>query len=195
MASPANRRRAREAGIDLATVAGSGPGGRIVRGDLERTAPAAAAVRRHRARPAEVTEIKVIGMRRVIAERMSEAARSIPHFCLRRGSRHLRARRVREHLNARRARRAVPLSYLPFMVGGADAGAQALSAMQRPLRRRARRAVATQRRAHGHRHPDQRGPEGAGGAQRAISSGSACSRGRDRARGARRAIAPRAARN
>ncbi|MEP6548338.1 MAG: biotin/lipoyl-containing protein, partial [Gammaproteobacteria bacterium] len=35
MASPANRRRAREAGIDLSTVAGSGPGGRIVRGDLE----------------------------------------------------------------------------------------------------------------------------------------------------------------
>ena len=35
MASPANRRRAREAGIDLATVAGSGPGGRIVREDLE----------------------------------------------------------------------------------------------------------------------------------------------------------------
>ena len=35
MASPANRRRAHEAGIDLATVVGSGPGGRIVRGDLD----------------------------------------------------------------------------------------------------------------------------------------------------------------
>src|SRR5277367_2967081 len=34
MASPANRRRAREAGIDLTTVAGSGPGGRILRADL-----------------------------------------------------------------------------------------------------------------------------------------------------------------
>jgi len=32
--SPANRRRAREAGIDLSTIAGSGPGGRILRGDL-----------------------------------------------------------------------------------------------------------------------------------------------------------------
>ena len=43
MTSPANRRRAREAGIDLATVAGSGPGGRIVRSDLEAAiAPGAA---------------------------------------------------------------------------------------------------------------------------------------------------------
>src|SRR6202040_3821539 len=38
MTSPANRRRAREAGIDLASVAGSGPGGRILRADLESSA-------------------------------------------------------------------------------------------------------------------------------------------------------------
>jgi len=42
MASPANRRRAREAGIDLTTVAGSGPGGRILREDLAAAGTAAA---------------------------------------------------------------------------------------------------------------------------------------------------------
>ena len=58
MTSPANRRRAREAGIDLATVAGSGPGGRIVREDLEaasaapdRSGHGAAAARRAGRRP------------------------------------------------------------------------------------------------------------------------------------------------
>jgi len=39
MASPANRRRAREAGIDLSTVVGSGPGGRILRDDVAQSAP------------------------------------------------------------------------------------------------------------------------------------------------------------
>src|SRR5580698_2718638 len=39
MTSPANRRRASEAGIDLKTVAGSGPGGRILRADLQTTEP------------------------------------------------------------------------------------------------------------------------------------------------------------
>ena len=90
MASPANRRRAREAGIDLATVVGSGPGGRILREDLG-AAPAPAASRRavqsvpvradvSAETSAETSEIKVIGLRRVIAERMSESKRTIPHF-------------------------------------------------------------------------------------------------------------------
>ena len=74
MASPANRRRAREAGIDLAAVRGSGPGGRILRDDL------ASGVRPAAQSAESTTEIKVIGVRRVIAERMSEAKRTIPHF-------------------------------------------------------------------------------------------------------------------
>src|SRR5476649_1599353 len=76
MASPANRRRAREAGIDLSTVVGSGPGGRILRDDVMAAGTAAARADY----PLETTEIKVIGLRRLIAERMSEAKRSIPHF-------------------------------------------------------------------------------------------------------------------
>src|SRR5712692_1713404 len=80
MASPANRRRAREAGIDLSTIAGSGPGGRILRGDLLAADSRAAARQPSAETSAETSEIKVIGLRRLIAERMSEAKRNIPHF-------------------------------------------------------------------------------------------------------------------
>jgi len=142
MASPANRRRAREAGIDLRTVAGSGPGGRIVRGDLESAVPLrAAAPARGAAAPsmagplgtapsqvgrpaaearadaaAETTEIKVIGVRRVIAERMSEAKRNIPHFAYVEEVDVTELDALRQHLNGSRPDGAGSLSFLPLVV-------------------------------------------------------------------------------
>ena len=118
MASPANRRRAREAGIDLSTVAGSGPGGRILRGDLVQpgTRPAA---QRSPAAPdisAETSEIKVIGVRRVIAERMSEAKRTIPHFAYVEEVDVTELESLRQHLNASQAPGAASLTYLPLIV-------------------------------------------------------------------------------
>ena len=83
IASPSVRRRAWELGIELKEVAPSGPGGRILHADLDAhaahrpaTAPAAAP------RPAtdEVQSIRVIGLRRKIAQRMQDAKRRIPHF-------------------------------------------------------------------------------------------------------------------
>src|SRR5262249_19278077 len=77
--SPAIRRRAHEAGIDLRQVAGSGPNGRIVPKDLEafvarrvqptplRSAPKAVPAARPAAPAAATEEIKVIGLRRLIA--------------------------------------------------------------------------------------------------------------------------------
>ncbi len=116
MASPANRRRAREAGIDLSTVVGSGPGGRILRGDLaaaQATAPepgrAAADV------SAETSEIKVIGLRRLIAERMSEAKRTIPHFAYVEEVDVTELESLRQHLNASEPD-GPSLSYLPLVV-------------------------------------------------------------------------------
>jgi len=111
MASPANRRRASEAGIDLATVAGSGPGGRIMRADLATAAqrPAAADV-------ADTTEIKVIGLRRLIAERMSEAKRNIPHFAYVEEVDVTELESLRTHLNLTRPENAGSLSYLPLVV-------------------------------------------------------------------------------
>jgi len=111
MTSPANRRRASEAGIDLTTVAGSGPGGRILRADLQTSAP----------RPAvsdapDTTEIKVIGLRRLIAERMSEAKRNIPHFADVEEVDVTELESLRMHLNHSRPKEVGSLSYLPLVV-------------------------------------------------------------------------------
>jgi 2-oxoisovalerate dehydrogenase E2 component (dihydrolipoyl transacylase) len=113
MTSPANRRRAREAGIDLATVAGSGPGGRILRADLQ---SGASRERETSADSADTTEIKVIGLRRLIAERMSEAKRTIPHFAYVEEVDVTELESLREHLNHSRPKDAASLSYLPLVV-------------------------------------------------------------------------------
>jgi 2-oxoisovalerate dehydrogenase E2 component (dihydrolipoyl transacylase) len=109
MASPANRRRASEAGIDLSTVAGTGPGGRILRADLD------VAVVPRETQP-ETTEIKVIGLRRLIAERMSEAKRNIPHFAYVEEVDVTELESLRTHLNLSRPKDAGSLSYLPLVV-------------------------------------------------------------------------------
>jgi 2-oxoisovalerate dehydrogenase E2 component (dihydrolipoyl transacylase) len=111
MTSPANRRRAHEAGIDLTTVAGSGPGGRIVRADLQTPAP-----RPIKEDAADTTEIKVIGLRRLIAERMSEAKRNIPHFAYVEEVDVTELESLRLHLNHSRPKDAGSLSYLPLVV-------------------------------------------------------------------------------
>lgn len=137
MASPATRRRAREAGIDLATVPGSGPGGRILAADLAAASHggahvAVAAV--HAPAPgapapppsdggagasvaaAEYDELPVIGVRRVIAQRMSEAKRNAPHFAYVEEVDVSALEALRGHLNARLRPGEEPYSYLPFIV-------------------------------------------------------------------------------
>jgi 2-oxoisovalerate dehydrogenase E2 component (dihydrolipoyl transacylase) len=122
MASPATRRRAREAGVDLAEVRGSGPGGRITRQDFEaalkgQSVPAAAAGPGPAA-PARRTgteEIKVIGVRRLIATRMSEAKRNIPHFSYVEEVDVTELESLRAHLNENLPRGVPSLTYLPFI--------------------------------------------------------------------------------
>jgi pyruvate dehydrogenase E2 component (dihydrolipoamide acetyltransferase) len=86
LASPATRRLARELGIDLRAVAGSGPAGRIRREDLEgaRSAPVAAAAAPAAQPPAgesrETTTVPLRGIRRTIAHRLTEAWQTIPHI-------------------------------------------------------------------------------------------------------------------
>jgi 2-oxoisovalerate dehydrogenase E2 component (dihydrolipoyl transacylase) len=134
MTSPANRRRAREAGIDLGQVTGSGPGGRIVRDDIiaAGAAPASsatvdsgppAAVRAAASADvsagtpaADTTEIKVIGVRRLIAERMSEAKRNIPHFAYVEEVDVTELEALRQHLNSKMAPGAPGLTYLPLIM-------------------------------------------------------------------------------
>jgi len=122
-ASPATRRRASEAGIDLAAVSGSGPGGRIRPEDLHAAAapvavptPGAPGGPGARTTDERTEEIPVIGIRRVIAQRMSEAARSIPHFSYVEEVDVTALHALRDHLNARAGKGVTPLSYLPFIV-------------------------------------------------------------------------------
>jgi len=124
--SPAIRRRAHEAGIDLRQVIGSGPSGRIVPRDLDayvargtpgqpvplRAVPAARAATRA---PGTTEEIKVIGLRRLIAQRMSEAKRNIPHFAYVEELDVTELEALRRHLNGKLERGAPGLTYLPFL--------------------------------------------------------------------------------
>jgi len=68
--------------------------------------------------PAETTEIKVIGLRRLIAERMSEAKRSIPHFAYVEEVDVTELESLRHHLNLSRPENAASLSYLPLVRDG-----------------------------------------------------------------------------
>ncbi|MGC1456975.1 MAG: dihydrolipoamide acetyltransferase family protein, partial [Steroidobacteraceae bacterium] len=117
--SPAIRRRARAAGIDLASIAGSGPHGRIVQGDLESHLKAhqAGAVRAAGPIP-EVQEIPVSGLRRLIAEQVSHSARTIPHFSYVEEVEVTALESLREQLNAGAGGAQGALSYLPFIVLG-----------------------------------------------------------------------------
>jgi 2-oxoisovalerate dehydrogenase E2 component (dihydrolipoyl transacylase) len=123
MASPATRRRAREAGIDLAGVAGSGPSGRITRQDFEAAlggaaSPRAVAAPGPAAGPVQrigTEEVKVIGVRRVIATRMTEAKRNIPHFAYVEEVDVTELESLRQHLNSRLPEGASSLTFLPFI--------------------------------------------------------------------------------
>jgi len=88
-ASPLVRKRAREAGIDLAHIQGTGPGGRIVRKDFDAfMASGPRPVATSATAPAPVmgaagfVEIPHSSMRRAIARRLTESKSSVPHFYL-----------------------------------------------------------------------------------------------------------------
>jgi pyruvate dehydrogenase E2 component (dihydrolipoamide acetyltransferase) len=78
LATPLARAVAAELGVDLATVAGSGRGGRVRRADVEAAVSAPVAP----AAEAEVVEVPLSGMRRTVARRLVESMRSTPHFYL-----------------------------------------------------------------------------------------------------------------
>jgi 2-oxoisovalerate dehydrogenase E2 component (dihydrolipoyl transacylase) len=122
--SPAIRRRAHEAGVDLTQLAGSGPNGRILRQDLEAFVSSRSGPKLVRSRPAEprapaepqTEEIKVIGLRRMIAQRMSEAKRNIPHFAYVEELDVTELESLRRHLNSKLESGTPTLTYLPFIV-------------------------------------------------------------------------------
>ncbi len=80
-ASPLARRMALQAGIDLASVRGSGPHGRIVKADIDRRLESGIPPAGDEADPAP-ERVELSGVRKVIAARLLEAKQTIPHFYL-----------------------------------------------------------------------------------------------------------------
>jgi len=133
-ASPLARRIAAQKGLDLSAIKGSGPHGRIVKADVEKAqaapakadtaAPAAAAApsgpssdavaRMYEGR--EYEEVKLDGMRKIIAARLTEAKQTVPHFYLRRDIRLDALLDFRATLNAQLSARGVKLSVNDFII-------------------------------------------------------------------------------
>jgi 2-oxoisovalerate dehydrogenase E2 component (dihydrolipoyl transacylase) len=114
LASPAIRKRARDAGLDLHSIQGSGPEGRVLHADLDavlRGGPTA----RPRAQRDEIEELPVTGLRRRIAERMAEATRRIAHFSYVEEVDVTALEELRATLNAE-ARERPKLTLLPFLM-------------------------------------------------------------------------------
>ncbi|MFV0382849.1 dihydrolipoamide acetyltransferase family protein [Paracoccus sp. (in: a-proteobacteria)] len=115
LASPVVRARAREAGIDLRQVAGSGPAGRITTADLDAVFAAGPAPVPGGARREGRQDIRVIGLRRKIADRMSLANARIPHITVIEEIDVTAIEDLRAALNADRGEQP-KLTMLPFIV-------------------------------------------------------------------------------
>ena len=140
-ASPLARRIAADKGLDLADISGSGPRGRIIKADVEDAsapakskAPAAPAQAAASAAPAAMAsgpsadavakiyadrdyeEVKLDGMRKTIAARLTEAKQSIPHFYLRRDIKLDALLAFRGQLNKDLESRGVKLSVNDFII-------------------------------------------------------------------------------
>ena len=116
--SPAIRRRAKEAGVDLGLVSGTGAGGRIQRKDFDNYLKARATgtpIAKTAPYSTAIKEIKVIGLRRIIAERMTRAKQEIPHFTYVEEIDITELEALRKHLNSSKSDRADRLTVLPFL--------------------------------------------------------------------------------
>jgi len=118
LAAPAVRARARALGLDLTTIAGSGPDGRILHADLDAALKPGIARRSPTASAATDTthDIRVIGLRRQIAQKMQASKRHIPHFTYVEEVDVTELAALRDELNARHGPTRGVLSPLAFIV-------------------------------------------------------------------------------
>ncbi len=118
LAAPATRKRAYELGIPLQFVPGTGPGGRITPDDLQSYIEQGGAgpVQSGHAKRTTVTEQKVIGLRRKIAEKMQDAKQRIPHFGFVEAFDLTELENLRKALNAERGEDTPKLTLLPFFM-------------------------------------------------------------------------------
>ena len=123
LASPAVRKRALDAGIDLGVVPGTGPAGRITHDDLDdfiksggRLAARSGGGSAIRSPRTAVTEEKVIGLRRRISDNMTRAQRTIPDIAYVEEIDVTALEDLRAHLNAHRSDDQPKLTFIPFLV-------------------------------------------------------------------------------
>jgi 2-oxoisovalerate dehydrogenase E2 component (dihydrolipoyl transacylase) len=120
LASPAVRQHAREAGIDLHLVIGTGPNGRITQADVEafaaRGAPSKRGLGAAYAERHDEEKIPVIGLRRKIAQKMQESKRHIPHFTYVEEVDVTELEALRVRLNDQYAAERGKLTLLPFLM-------------------------------------------------------------------------------
>ncbi|RZJ36508.1 MAG: 2-oxo acid dehydrogenase subunit E2, partial [Brevundimonas sp.] len=121
LASPAVRNRARDLGLELQFVPGSGPAGRIEHADLDafvaggsRTSTSASSASTY-AKAEGTTEVRIIGLRRKIAEKMAESVRRIPHITYVEEIDVTALEELRAHLNATKSKDQPKLNVLPFI--------------------------------------------------------------------------------
>ena len=120
LASPAVRKHALDAGIQLRLVQGTGPAGRILHEDLDAylaqgPGASSAAGNAYRERHDE-EQIPVIGMRRKIAQRMQDATQRAAHFSYVEEIDVTAVEELRAHLNEKHGASRGKLTLLPFLV-------------------------------------------------------------------------------
>ncbi|WP_209424256.1 pyruvate dehydrogenase complex dihydrolipoamide acetyltransferase [Pararhodobacter sp. SW119] len=149
-ASPLARRIAADKGLDLKQIKGSGPHGRIVKADVEGASAAPRSAQPTAAKPAETApakaaamasgptadqvarmfegrdyeEVKLDGMRKTVAARLTEAKQTIPHFYLRRSVQLDALMKFRARLNKQLEPRGVKLSVNDFIIKACALGLQ-----------------------------------------------------------------------
>lgn len=128
LATPATRKYAREKGVEIGRVTGTGPRGRVTKSDVDAIAAAPAApADSSAAEPAPVAihasaedqRVPLRGLRRLISQSMSRSKRTAAHFTLVEEARVDELVRLRTVLNADRAEGEPKLTYLPFFMKAA----------------------------------------------------------------------------
>ncbi len=116
LASPSTRRMARENGINLATVAATGPHGRILQADLERAISGSGTAARQRG-PAKADErVPIRGMRKKIAEKMRLSKDKAAHFTYVEEADATALVALRNQAKVIAEKQGVKLTYLPFIL-------------------------------------------------------------------------------
>ena len=117
LAAPSVRARARELGLELSTVSGSGPAGRIVHADLDRFTERRKQTDNAQKTPdTSINIVKVVGMRRKIAEKMALSKSRIPHITIVEEIDVQNLENLRLELNEKHAKSRTTLTMLPFVM-------------------------------------------------------------------------------